>query len=105
MPDTTTYPGSDYYEIGLVEYTQKMHPPTCPPRRCAATSSSTAGDGTPSYLGPAIVATKDKPVRILFKNQLPTGADGNLFLPTDTTVMGLRHDARRPHGSWRTTSG
>ncbi|SDB81207.1 hypothetical protein GA0111570_103234 [Raineyella antarctica] len=42
----------------------------------------------PSYLGPAIGATKDKPVRILFRNLLPTGAAGNLFIPTDTTVMG-----------------
>jgi FtsP/CotA-like multicopper oxidase with cupredoxin domain len=24
-PDKTTYPGSDYYEIAVVEYTQKMH--------------------------------------------------------------------------------
>ncbi|MDD5455377.1 MAG: hypothetical protein PHW62_07820, partial [Candidatus Ratteibacteria bacterium] len=30
-PDTITYPGSDYYEIGLVQYSEKMHtdlPPT-----------------------------------------------------------------------------
>ena len=25
IPDTTTYPGSDYYEIKLVDYTEKMH--------------------------------------------------------------------------------
>lgn len=25
VPDTTTYPGSDYYEIAVVEYTQRMH--------------------------------------------------------------------------------
>jgi FtsP/CotA-like multicopper oxidase with cupredoxin domain len=25
VPDTTTYPGSEYYEIALVEYEQKMH--------------------------------------------------------------------------------
>ena len=24
-PDTATYPGRDYYEIDLVQYTQKMH--------------------------------------------------------------------------------
>ncbi|WP_052436272.1 multicopper oxidase domain-containing protein [Georgenia sp. SUBG003] len=27
-------------------------------------------------------------MRILFRNSLPTGAEGNLFLPVDTTVMG-----------------
>ena len=25
VPDTTTYAGSDYYEIALVDYTQRMH--------------------------------------------------------------------------------
>ena len=86
-PDTTTYPGSDYYEIGLVEYTQKMHS-DLPATTLRGYKQLNGGDGTPSYLGPAIVATKDRPVRILFKNQLPTGVGGNLFLPTDTTVMG-----------------
>jgi len=42
----------------------------------------------PHYLGPIIVANKDKPVRIVFYNLLPTGSDGNLFLPADTTIMG-----------------
>src|SRR6185369_8034502 len=40
------------------------------------------------YLGPTIVATKDRPVRILFYNLLPTGSDGDLFLPTDSSMMG-----------------
>ena len=42
----------------------------------------------PHFLGPVIVATKDKPVRIVFYNLLPTGADGDLFLPVDSTLMG-----------------
>jgi len=42
----------------------------------------------PNYLGPTIIATKDRPVRIKFYNLLPTGIDGDLFLPVDTTVMG-----------------
>jgi FtsP/CotA-like multicopper oxidase with cupredoxin domain len=42
----------------------------------------------PHYLGPLILATKDKPVRITFYNLLPTGADGNLFLPVDSSFMG-----------------
>lgn len=32
--------------------------------------------------------TKDRPVRILFRNLLPTGLGGNPFIPVDTTVMG-----------------
>ena len=40
------------------------------------------------YLGPLIIARKDRPVRIKFVNALPTGSGGNLFIPVDTTVMG-----------------
>ncbi len=42
----------------------------------------------PQWLGPTIVSTKDKPVRIVFYNLLPTGSDGDLFLPTDSSLMG-----------------
>jgi FtsP/CotA-like multicopper oxidase with cupredoxin domain len=44
--------------------------------------------GDPHYLGPLIIATKDRPVRIKFTNRLPIGTAGNLFIPTDTTIMG-----------------
>ena len=44
--------------------------------------------GQPQYLGPIIVATKDRPVRIKFTNRLPIGAGGDLFLPVDKTYMG-----------------
>jgi FtsP/CotA-like multicopper oxidase with cupredoxin domain len=42
----------------------------------------------PHFLGPVISATRDKPVRIVFYNLLPTGAAGDLFLPTDSTLHG-----------------
>ena len=47
-----------------------------------------AGGGRFHYLGPAIAAHEEQPVRILFRNLLPSGTGGNLFLPVDTTVMG-----------------
>ena len=79
--------GTHYYEIELGEYTQQMHS-NLPPTTLRGYRQSNMG-GTPySYLGPAIVATKDTPVRILFRNLLPTGEGGNLFIPVDTTVMG-----------------
>jgi len=46
------------------------------------------GVTAPQYLGPTIVATKDKPVRVVFRNLLPKGSDGDLFLPVDSTIMG-----------------
>ena len=90
VPDTTTYPGSDYYIIELGQYTKKMHsdlPPT------TLRGYRQAG-GEFHYLGPAIVAQKDRPVRILFRNLLPAGSGGNLFIPVDTTVSGSGFTAK-----------
>jgi hypothetical protein len=42
----------------------------------------------PHFLGPLIIANKDKPVRIVFYNLLPTGEAGDLFIPVDTSMMG-----------------
>jgi FtsP/CotA-like multicopper oxidase with cupredoxin domain len=113
VPDTTTYPGTDYYEIAVVQYRMKFHsslPPTLlrgyvqlstsvvPGAHVALSNANLNGGETPidgyfgvdnpHYLGPTIVATKDRPVRILFRNLLPTGVAGDLFIPVDTTVMG-----------------
>ena len=99
-PDTNTFSGSDFYVIGLVQYQQRMHsdlPPTTLRGYCqlAGPSSTTCVAG-PSYLGPVIVAQKNRPVRVLFKNLLPVGAAGNLFIPADTTYMGMGND---PNGT------
>ncbi len=115
VPDTTTYPGTDYYEIAVVQYRHQFAsglPPTLErgyvqlstpvvPGKAAALANANldpalpdtpilgfTGVDTPHYLGPTIVATKDHPVRILFRNLLPTGVDGDLFLPVDTSLMG-----------------
>ncbi len=112
IPDTTTYPGSDYYEIAVVQYREQMHsdlPETLLRGYVQVSTAVIPGaqipltnallDGTevptgyfgvtqPHYLGPTIVAAKDRPVRIKFYNLLPTGIAGDLFIPVDTTVMG-----------------
>ncbi len=93
VPENCTYSGqaADCYVIELREYQEKMHsdlPPTTL-RGYVQVNSVTGADVAPiHYLGPNIIATKDRPVRITFRNKLPTGAGGNLFLPVDTTVMG-----------------
>gem|GEM_PF-1338641 len=96
-PDTITYPGSDYYEIELREYTEQMHsdlPPTTL-RGYVQVNNGTDEQGANTlepdpihYMGPTIIASKDRPVRIKFTNMLPTGEDGDLFIPVDTSVMG-----------------
>ncbi len=114
--DTNTYNGSDYYEIGSVQYTEKMHSDLNATTLRGYVQLETAANfnatthkalrypnGTiitnatgvqvfavdnPQYLGPLIIASRDRPVRVKFTNFLPTGAGGNLFIPVDTTVLG-----------------
>jgi hypothetical protein len=112
IPDTTTYPGTDYYEISLVEYYQQMHSDLPGPynqnaqninnpnakgtklrgyeQTNAPSSDPRASEvnNVPSYFGPMIIAHKNRPVRIKFTNKLPTGSGGDLFLPVDTSLMG-----------------
>ena len=90
----------DYYEIALVQYREQMHsnlPPVVGGKIGGTGGTLLRGYvqevngvpvGDPHYLGPVIIATKDRPVRIKFTNRLPIGAGGNLFLPVDTTIMG-----------------
>jgi FtsP/CotA-like multicopper oxidase with cupredoxin domain len=102
VPDQTTFPNSDYYEIAVVEYQEQMHSDLPPTTLRGYVQLETSviqgihyalpggkfGVDKPHYLGPTIVAQKDRPVRITFYNLLPTGAPGDLFLPVDTTLMG-----------------
>jgi FtsP/CotA-like multicopper oxidase with cupredoxin domain len=116
-PDTTTFAGSDYYEFAVVQFAEKLHKDLPNPTTLrgyvqletpvnAATSAHVPlqyPDGSPildtngaqvyayaapTYLGPMIVAQHGRPVRLRLTNYLPTGTDGKLFLPVDTTMMG-----------------
>jgi FtsP/CotA-like multicopper oxidase with cupredoxin domain len=92
IADTSTFPGCDYYEIALVEYHEKMHsslPAGGTKLRGYVQEVNGVTSTAPHYLGPLILATKDRPVRIKFTNRLPAiSAGGNLFLPVDDTIMG-----------------
>jgi len=94
VPDRATYPGSDYYNIDLVDYTQKLHSDLPKATRLRGykqhgtdTANAVSG-GSSNYLGPVIVAKRDRPVRVKFNNLLGTGAAGNLPIPSDATLMG-----------------
>ncbi|GCE06595.1 multicopper oxidase domain-containing protein [Dictyobacter aurantiacus] len=90
IPDTTSYPGADYYEIEVGQYTKKLHP-DLPPTTLRGYRQTNTTDPNVSkfcYGGPLIRARKDRVVRLKVTNKLPVGAAGRLFLPVDTTVMG-----------------
>jgi FtsP/CotA-like multicopper oxidase with cupredoxin domain len=93
-PDTVTFPGSDYYEIALVQYTHQMSSSLSGPTTLrgyvqvptGSTGCTAAAAAAPNYLGPVILAQKNRPVRVKFTNCLnPTSS---LFIPVDTTYMG-----------------
>ena len=89
VPNTTMYPGSDYYEIGLKDYYQQFSPDLPPTKlRGYFQINHPSGVQRPFYLGPNIVAQANVPVRVKFVNMLDKGEGGNLFLPVDTTAMG-----------------
>jgi FtsP/CotA-like multicopper oxidase with cupredoxin domain len=116
VAEKKTYNGieADEYVIGLIQYRTSFSsdlPPTLVRGYVQLETPANAGisqhfplqnemlDGTfvdtgyfsvtpPQYLGPIIAATKNKPVRIVFRNLLPTGSAGDLFLPVDTSLMG-----------------
>jgi FtsP/CotA-like multicopper oxidase with cupredoxin domain len=87
---TPTYSGSDYYRISAVEFTEQVHPdlPKATRFRGYVDASTSASLAAPHYLGPMIIAQRNRPVRMLFLNQLPTNNAGKLFIPTDYTLMG-----------------
>jgi FtsP/CotA-like multicopper oxidase with cupredoxin domain len=120
VPDTGTFPTADYYEIAVVEFQEKMHSDLPPTKLRGYVQLETAtvtgkhfalpggrfGVDAPHYLGPTIVAQKDRPVRITFFNLLPSGAGGDLFLPADSTIMGSGEgNMDMPFDPTPTTSG
>jgi FtsP/CotA-like multicopper oxidase with cupredoxin domain len=89
VPDTTTYPGSDYYELEVREFDLKLHSDLPTTRLRGYIQVKNGADVTaPSYAGPMIIAQKNRPVRVKLTNKLPVGTAGNLFIPVDKTVMG-----------------
>ncbi|MFM8342244.1 MAG: hypothetical protein ACKN9F_08500, partial [Methylomonas sp.] len=76
-PDKTTYPDADFYAIELTEYERKLHSdlPATPLRGYRMDPTAVQPQtytGAQQYLGPAIVAQRNRPVRVLFRNSLQT---------------------------------
>ena len=108
-PDTTTFPNSDYYEIALVQYSQKMSSSLTGATTLrgyvqvpqGSTGCSAALALKPNYLGPVIVAQKNRPVRVKFTNCLSPATD--LFIPVDNTYMGAGMSTKGQYSNNRAT--
>jgi FtsP/CotA-like multicopper oxidase with cupredoxin domain len=115
VSDTVSYPGSDYYELAAVQWSEKMHSDIEPTlirgyvqveNRNLTTSAhiplfypngqpilnATGGQvyavDNPHYMGPTIVANSNVPVRFKLYNYLPNGTAGLSPIPIDETIMG-----------------
>jgi hypothetical protein len=91
--DTIGYTGTqtpvDCYEIHLQQFAFQILPPPWPKTTIRGYVEYVNGVAqAQTYLGPVIVAHRNVPVRVKFYNDLGTGADGDLFIPVDTTYMG-----------------
>jgi len=85
VPNTKIYPGEDYYQIQLGQFTQQMHPDLPGPTKFWGYADTTNGIAPNyRYLGGVIVAQKGRPVRLKAVNKLPDVHP----LPVDTTVTG-----------------
>ena len=93
----------DYYNIGLVDITQKLHSDLPKATKLRVYKDlNPAAPANPNgsyYLGPVIVAAENRPVRIKFENHLGAGSSGDLFIPVDTTAMGAGVGSLKSDGS------
>jgi FtsP/CotA-like multicopper oxidase with cupredoxin domain len=81
----------DYYEIALEQYSRQLHsdlPATTLRGYTDLNALDSTGATVHQFLGPVIIATRNRPVRVKFTNRLPTGAAGELFIPVDRSYMG-----------------
>jgi spore coat protein A, manganese oxidase len=79
-PNTTKYPGADYYEIEVAKFTQQIHP------KIPATTFWGYADAATKdhqYLGGVIVAQTGRPVRLKVTNLMPAKS----ILPVDPTLV------------------
>src|SRR5512136_2590954 len=67
-PNTTLFPGTDYYEIEAAQFTQQLHPAIPTTTFWGYADAATKNH---RYLGGAIVAKRGTPVTIKVTNLLP----------------------------------
>jgi spore coat protein A len=79
---SSDWPGADFYQLSVQQYTQQMHPDLPNPTHLWGYVDTATGK--PAYLGPIIVSQRGKPVVIRMQNNLPPVH----ILPVDTSLEG-----------------
>jgi spore coat protein A, manganese oxidase len=92
-PDQATYPGVDYYRLGVAEHAEVLHPDLPGPTRLwGFYDRSSGGDNRKVHLGGVVVANQGTPCRLQVANELGTGPH---LLPVDLSIMGAADGPRR----------
>ena len=83
-PDGSGIAGADHYSIGIQQFQDTLHAALGPTTLWGYVPSNylVAGPPGPRHLGGLIVAQKDKPIQITFKNTLPSVHP----IPVDVTI-------------------
>jgi spore coat protein A len=94
-PDTSTYPGKDYYEISMEQRSWRFHSQL----NAAPSWGYWSGSTGIGYLGPTIVAQEGRPVVVKYTNNLPsTHLLSNSIDTTLHSMEGLSSESRAvPH--------
>jgi spore coat protein A len=74
-------PGVDHYTIDIAQFTDQLHPDLPNATRLWGYGQ----DGNFSHLGGVVIAKRDTPVQITFRNALPLPH----IIPVDSTIMGV----------------
>jgi spore coat protein A len=75
QPDTTTFPGTDYYQVAMTQFNQQLHRDFGPTMLWGYQST---------FPGPTIEGRRGRPVKVRWTNNLPTAH----FLPIDHAIYG-----------------
>ncbi len=90
VPDKTTFPGADYYELGVTDFNATFHRDLPQGAKVRGYYQKNAPSGAPAlsphYLGPLIIADVNRPVRLKMVNEVAPNAE--YFLPVDKTLGG-----------------
>jgi spore coat protein A, manganese oxidase len=102
---TRTWSGgviADHYTINIQQFTDKLQPNNLQTKLWGFVPNNYfyAAPGAPKHLGGIIVAQKDRPVQITFRNRLtadgtPTGAALSHIIPVDQTIPGANQAQNR----------
>ena len=91
--DGVTATGALHYSLNIAPFTDQVHPTLGPTTFWGYNPVNPLGGGVqpPKHLGGIVVAYRDQPIQLGFRNQLPS----THIIPVDTSIMGAEQAQNR----------